>query len=136
MAKLKGIIFMNKEKCLLKLRKFKTKNNISLDCYEGYSYIHIDIYYNGNISAWITINEDNSIKICKLKDNFGEANEDKCIVKTIVKIAKFLNINKIYGRIPLENDYCKNLFDEFSFSIEEQFDKDYKSAKVNLAFSY
>lgn len=125
---------MNKEKCLSKLKKFKTKNGITLNCYEGYSYIHIDISENDEIVAWLTINEDNCMKICKTKQNFGYDKNDKYILKTIVKIAKFLSLNKIYGRVLIENEYCEAIFNKYDFSFEEQYDKDYRSAKVKLLF--
>jgi len=123
---------MDKTRCLNRLRKFKTKNNISLDIYEGYNSIHIDIKEYDSLVAWLTIDNKYNLKICKTKNKIGKEQTDENIVRTIVKIAKFLGINEIYGRIYIEDDNCEELFKNFNFKITEQFDKKERTIKVKL----
>ena len=126
---------MDTTRCLKRLKKFKTKKNITLNFYEGYSLIHIDVKENEIPVAWLTIDNNYNMKICKTKECFGENHTDEHIIRTIVKLAKFLKLNEVYGRIYIENDNCTNLFKTFNFKISEQFDKKEKTIKVKLKTS-
>lgn len=120
---------MEQQKMLDKLSRFKPKDDISLTIYEGYDSIHIDVGSSIGTIAWLTV-ENGEIKICKFDDNASYSKEYIAIVKTIVKIAKFIEVESIYGRIIIKNEDVCNLFTGFGFSWEEVYDKQYRTAKV------
>lgn len=122
---------MFKERYLKKLAKFKTKNDITIRYYDGYNSIHIDIEYQNETVAWLIIDDNNNIKICKIKEFFGQNSNDKYIIKTIIKISRFLNISEINGRVNYDSELCKKLFLDNDFSFKELYDKKEKTAKVS-----
>lgn len=123
---------MTQKDYLTKLEHFKTKKGISLNVYEGYTILHIDILLNGKTVVWCTISEDspNKFKICTTKENFCNDKEDKKIIKTILNVSKYLKIDEIYGRINIDNNCCEKMFNELNFLFTEQFDKRNRTAKI------
>lgn len=123
---------MNKTKLLKKLSKFKVKNGITLTIYDGYNSVHIDIANENEVVAWLLIDEENSMKICKFKEDASFVKSDIDIVRTIRKIARFVGIKNIYGRIVINDDDVYKLFVSQGFLWQEVYDKKYRSAKINF----
>jgi hypothetical protein len=126
-------LIMEKEKYLKKIKKFKTKDDMSLDYYEGYNALHIDIRQNDEVVAWLVVEDDNVLKICKTKENLCGTDDDIRILKTIKKLSKFMGMKKVYGRINIENENCKKTFQDMDFHFEESFDKSYRTAIVSFS---
>lgn len=132
---------MQKTNLLNQLSTYKPENeNITLNVYSGYSFIHVDLLTEGHELIWTTISisdadEDKSleIKICAINDSFKVSKENMKYFKELINILNtYEDIKSIYGRIRIPEKYKKfeALFTELGFTFAVSNDKSYPTAKI------
>ena len=50
------------------LIEYPLKENISVQTYEGYNSLHIDLMYKEETIIWLNLDKENKLKICKIKE--------------------------------------------------------------------
>ena len=115
------------------LIKYPLKENMSVQTYEGYNSLHIDLMYKEETIIWLNLDKENKLKICKIKESAKDLENLSLIIETIIELAKVLKADEIFGRIDIdEKNIFPQAFVDFGFSFKEQYDKEKRTAKIYL----
>lgn len=115
------------------LIEYPLKENISVQTYEGYNSLHIDLMYKEETIIWLNLDKENKLKICKIKESVKNLENLSLIMETIIELAKVLNADEIFGRIDIdEKNILPQIFVDFGFSYKEKYDKEKRTAKIHL----
>lgn len=128
-----------------KINKLNT-SEITIDTYVGFSYLHVDLAYNGKQVLWcaascseeIKDNEQLEMKISDINDIvFRYDSEAKSIIEKLIEICREIGISKIYGRVTINNTFeeTEKFYKDLGFNVvHTPNDKKYDSAKIELIF--
>lgn len=132
-----------KEEIIKLLESYKPKNsNVNVKVYNGYSFIHIDIYGENVKTLFTTLSFTNEgkpldIKLCGFDEQCTETDDDFVLIRELEEIAKHIGANKIYGRAKvLKNKKYSEIFynaNGYNFDFREK-DKSYLSGIISKQF--
>lgn len=131
---------MQKTNLLNQLSNYVPENNeIKVNIYSGYNFIHIDLLSGDTELIWTTVavsdeKETNplELKICAIDESFKMSKENMKYFKELINIINTYDISCIHGRVTTPKKYKKfeALFEELGFSFVICTDKEYPTAKI------